>query len=375
MRKLIIVGLMTFVPICLSAQKAFKNWPEGVSPKAVGELPHPNFNGNPAPPNEITYPETCAWFGALRYADITHNKKLLRQLEERFLPIFGPERRLQPLPDHVDHTVFGTIPLQLYAQTGKEIYYHMGIWYADEQWKMPRNTKHKEEYQALIRIMQRRGQRKEEPLDDVLITAAPALFMISAIQSQAFFVTKDRRYIDRAAAEMVVYLDKIQRPNGLFYHAEDVPFFWGRGNGWMAAGMTELLGLLPEDNPNRTRILESYRKMMDTLSKYQKEDGLWGQLVDDKTTWTETSGSAMFIYAMIKGVKQGWLDEAVYTPIVRKAWIALVGHIDEKGDIAGVCEGTNKTNDRQFYLNRRTLSGNMHGQAPVLWCVNAFLEK
>ena len=51
MRKLIIVGLMTFVPIYLSAQKAFKNWPEGVSPKAVGELvskrfvevPHPNF--------------------------------------------------------------------------------------------------------------------------------------------------------------------------------------------------------------------------------------------------------------------------------------------------------------------------------------------
>ncbi|MCD8183194.1 MAG: hypothetical protein LUE99_08995 [Bacteroides sp.] len=154
MRKLIVAGLMVCIPLGVSAQKAFKDWPEGTSPKTVGELvskrfvevPHPNFNGNPAPPNEITYPETCAWFGALRYADITKNKKLLRQLEERFLPIFGPERRLQPLPDHVDHTVFGTIPLQLYAQTGKEIYYHMGIWYADEQWKMPRNTKHKEEY-------------------------------------------------------------------------------------------------------------------------------------------------------------------------------------------------------------------------------------
>jgi len=52
MRKLIIVGLITFVPIWVSAQKAFKNWPEGVSPKEVGELvskrfvevPHPNFN-------------------------------------------------------------------------------------------------------------------------------------------------------------------------------------------------------------------------------------------------------------------------------------------------------------------------------------------
>lgn len=184
MRKLIIVGLITFVPIWVSAQKAFKNWPEGVSPKEIGELvskrfvevPHPNFNGNPAPPNEITYPETCAWFGALRYADITHNKRLLRQLEERFLPIFGPERHLQPLPDHVDHTVFGTIPLQLYAQTGKEIYYHMGIWYADEQWKMPRKTKHKEEYQTLLN--QGLSWQTRYWIDD--------MFMISAIQSQAF---------------------------------------------------------------------------------------------------------------------------------------------------------------------------------------------
>ena len=113
---------------------------------------------------------------------------------------------------------------------------------------------------------------------------------------------------------------------------------------------------------------------MKTLVEYQKEDGLWGQLVDDKTSWSETSGSAMFTYAMIKGVRKGWLDEDVYASIVRKAWLALVQQIDEKGDIAGVCEGTNKTNDRQFYLNRRALPGNMHGQAPVLWCVTAFLE-
>lgn len=373
MRKSILFTVMLCLPFWAFAQKELKDWPEGTSPKLVGELvsrrfvevPHPNFNGNPAPPNEITYPETCVWFGALRYAGITSNKKLLRQLEERFLPIFGPERRLQPLPDHVDHTVFGIIPLQLYAQTRKEIYYHMGMWYADEQWKMPRRTKKKDEYQTLLD----KGLSWQTRfwIDD--------MFMISAIQSQAYVVTKDRKYIDRAAAEMVVYLDKIQRPNGLFYHAEDVPFFWGRGNGWMAAGMTELLGLLPEDNPHRSRILDSYRKMMDTLRKYQKEDGLWGQLVDDKTCWTETSGSAMFTYAMIKGVKKGWLDEAVYAPIVRKAWIALVGHIDANGDLAGVCEGTNKTNNRQFYLNRRTLLGNMHGQAPILWCVNAFLEK
>lgn len=370
--RFILATLTISVPLLTAAQKDFKNWEKGTSPREIGklvsqrfvEVPHPNFNGNPAPPNEITYPETCTWLGALRYANATKDKKLLSELEKRFLPIFGPERYLQPQPDHVDHTVFGTIPLQLYLQTGNKIYRHMGMWYADAQWEMPRKTKHKEQYQALLD--KGLSWQTRYWIDD--------MFMISAIQSQAFLVTGDRKYINRAAKEMVIYLNKIQRPNGLFFHAEDAPFFWGRGNGWMAAGMTELLNLLPEDNPDRESILEAYRKMMKTLVEYQKEDGLWGQLVDDKTSWSETSGSAMFTYAMIKGVRKGWLDEAVYAPIVRKAWLALVQQIDEKGDIAGVCEGTNKTNDRQFYLNRRALPGNMHGQAPVLWCVTAFLE-
>lgn len=372
MRKSILAGLLIFIPLLAIAQKEFKNWEKGTSPQEIGklvsqrfvEVPHPNFNGNPAPPNEVTYPETCTWLGALRYAGVTKNKNLLRELEKRFLPIFGRERYLQPQPDHVDHTVFGTIPLQLYLQTANEIYRHMGLWYADAQWEMPRKTKHKEAYQALLD--KGLSWQTRYWIDD--------MFMISAIQSQAFLATGNRKYIDRAAKEMVVYLNRIQCPNGLFFHAEDAPFFWGRGNGWMAAGMTELLGLLPDDNPDRKAILKAYRKMMDTLLEYQKEDGLWGQLVDDKTSWSETSGSAMFTYAMIKGVRKGWLDEKVYAPVARKAWLALVGQIDEKGDIAGVCEGTNKTNDRQFYLNRRTLPGNMHGQAPILWCVTAFLE-
>lgn len=42
------------------------------------------------------------------------------------------------------------------------------------------------------------------------------------------------KYVERAAKEMAMYLDELQRLNGLFYHAPDVPYFWGRGNGWMA---------------------------------------------------------------------------------------------------------------------------------------------
>ena len=90
--------------------------------------------------------------------------------------------------------------------------------------------------------------------------------------------------------------------------------------------------------------------MMSTLMRYQKADGLWAQLIDEPQVWSETSGSAMFVYALVSGVRRGWLDASEYEPVVRKAWPALVAQIDESGDIAGVCEGTNRSTDHDFIL-------------------------
>jgi hypothetical protein len=45
------------------------------------------------------------------------------------------------------------------------------------------------------------------------------------------------------------------------------------------------------------------------------------------------------------------------------------------GDIRDVCEGTNKNNDLQYYLDRKRLTGDLHGEAPVLWSATALLRK
>jgi unsaturated rhamnogalacturonyl hydrolase len=151
-------------------------------------------------------------------------------------------------------------------------------------------------------------------------------------------------------------------------------FFWGRGNGWMTAGMTQLLSCLPKDNSSRPRILEGYQMMMKTLKQYQAPNGMWHQLIDDSTSWQESSCTGMFTYAMVSGVKNGWLNAKVYAPVARKGWLGLVANINAAGEIQNVCEGTNKTNSRQFYLDRKRLTGDLHGQAPVLWCAYALLK-
>ena len=142
----------------------------------------------------------------------------------------------------------------------------------------------------------------------------------------------------------------------------------------MAAGMAELLKALPENNRDRDRILEGYRKMMDSLKAYQGKDGMWNQLIDQSECWPETSGSAMFAYAIITGVKQGWLDKKEYAPVARRAWLALVPYINEEGDVREVCVGTNKKNDKQYYYDRPRIAGDYHGQAPYLWCATALME-
>jgi len=348
-----------------------KHWPKGSSPLEIGEriaehfVASPHFNYfRPTPASSIVYPETCTWYGALTFAKLTMNDDLFKKLADRFEPLFGSDSTLIPNPNHVDNTVFGAVPLELYNIIKDKRYLKVGLSIADKQWAAPEGNMISPEamnyydkgYTPQTRIW----------IDD--------MYMITLVQVEAYRATGDHKYVDRAAREMVMYLDTLQRPNGLFYHAPDVPFFWGRGNGWMAAGMSELLLSLPKNNPDRPKIMEGYKKMMATLLKYQAENGTWRQLIDEPDSWSEISGTGMFAFAMITGVKNGWLDKDLYAPAARKAWLGLIPYIDANNDTHEVCEGTSKKNDRQYYFDRKRNIGDLHGQAPILWCASALLR-
>ena len=114
--------------------------------------------------------------------------------------------------------------------------------------------------------------------------------------------------------------------------------------------------------------------MMRALLSSQANDGMWHQLVEDNASWEESSSTGMFTYALLTGVRKGWLKGRPYFNAFRKGWMALVDRLDADGRIGYVCEGTNKKNDRQYYLDRKSLLGDLHGQGPVLWCAMALLE-
>jgi len=82
----------------------------------------------------------------------------------------------------------------------------------------------------------------------------------------------------------------------------------------------------------------------------------------------------MFAFAMITGVKKGWLPKETYGPAARKAWLGMVKHIDENGNVMDVCEGTNKGFSVQYYMDRKRLTGDLHGQAAAMWSAMALLR-
>jgi rhamnogalacturonyl hydrolase YesR len=334
--------------------RQFRNWPAGTSPQEVGKRVAERFLAKVnLSTSAAIYPSVCAWYGALNFAQLSADKALTARLVERFEAQATPDiSALVRDHRHVDYSVLGAVPFEIYMQTRQARYLDAGKIWADRQWEDPTP----EGLSAETRFW----------IDD--------MYMITLLQVQAYRATGNEAYINRAATEMVAYLDKLQQPNGLFYHAPDVPFFWGRGNGWVAAGMTELLRSLPANHPLRPRVLASYRKMMASLLRFQGKDGMWRQLIDHPEAWAESSSTAMFTFAMITGVKNGWLPEKAYAKAARKGWLGLVSYLNSDGDVNNVCEGTGKKNDLDYYLQRARLTGDFHGQAPILWCASALLR-
>lgn len=350
--------LLAITTIANPQSEYFGKWAPGTSPQEVGKRVAENisvrkFEYESGKRQYVIYPEICAWYGSLTVAEQIKDTDLRNRLIKSFDRFLTPEGTKNVSPNaHVDYRVFGVVPIEIFIQTKNKNFLELGRTLADKQW--------------------------DRTTDDGITAEArywiDDMYMITIIQVQAYRATKDKKYLDRAAMTMAAYLDKLQQPNGLFFHAPDAQFYWGRGNGWNAAGLAELLSSLPKGHPKYARILKGYKTMMASLLKYQSENGLWRQLIDHPESWEETSGTGMIAFGMITGVKKGWLDAKTYGPAARKAWLGLVSHIDKDANITDVCEGTNKGFSVQYYNDRQRKIGDLHGQSPVLWSATALMK-
>lgn len=355
------LSVLSVSPLQAETSDPLAGFPAGCAPEEIGLRVVENLLSRPFMTTtflrnrgSIHYAEICTAYGALGFADATKNRDLLLRLEKRYRPIVD-EKNSAFIPEgfHGDFTVFALVPLELYRLRGDKRFYHLGMRMVDEQWKDP-NPEDGLTWQARWWI------------DDA--------YMIASVDALATRITGDQTYVNNSGLLLDAYCRKLQHASGLLPHTEKVPYYWGRGVGWVAAGLTEQLGTMKTDHPLYDDILGYYKKLMAGLLPLQAESGLWRQLLDDPEAWEETSCTGMFTYAYITGIKRGWLDEETYGPAARRGWLALCSMLNENGQMKDVCIGTNEEHGKDAYLKRQRVTGDFHGQAPVLWCAHALLR-
>lgn len=120
--------------------------------------------------------------------------------------------------------------------------------------------------------------------------------------------------------------------------------YWSRGNGWVVMALARVLEIIPEDEPHRPEYIEDLRNMCNALAKVQREDGFWNVSLHDPTHYggPETSGTAMFVYAMAWGINNNILERSSYLPIALKGWNAIVKDAVHPNGFLGWVQSTGK---------------------------------
>ncbi len=120
--------------------------------------------------------------------------------------------------------------------------------------------------------------------------------------------------------------------------------YWSRGNGWVYAALVRVLSEIPKDEKHYQQYLSDFKLMTDALVKCQRKDGFWNASLHDPKNYggKETTGTALFVYGMAWGVNNGILDKDTYTPIINKAWDAIVKDAIHENGFLGYVQGTGK---------------------------------
>ena len=124
--------------------------------------------------------------------------------------------------------------------------------------------------------------------------------------------------------------------------------------------MYSLFSLIPSDPA--AAVVEPLRDQVDALLKYQNENGMWHTLIDDPTSYVESSATCGFAYGILRAVHTGLLEER-YAASAEKALAPILDYIDDNGVVHQVSYGTPMGRESKDFYKRIELKPMPYGQA------------
>ncbi len=179
-------------------------------------------------------------------------------------------------------------------------------------------------------------------------TWCDALFMAPCVYLRLYKETGDKRFYDFMNREFqLTYQNLYDKREHLFFRdrrylnqkeANGAKVFWGRGNGWVLGGLTEMWRNRPANFKDRAFYLQLYKEMCERIASLQGKDGYWRASLLDPASYPspETSATGFIVYALAYGVNEGILPREKYLPVVLKGWSALLKAVGKDGKLGYV---------------------------------------
>lgn len=185
-------------------------------------------------------------------------------------------------------------------------------------------------------------------------------------------MTGDKKYFTDAANQVLKYNKYLWCPEKqIYYHCyhtdnkEHGVAHWSRANGWMFMATADLLSYLPKNHPMREKVIKNFQQQASGVARYQGKNGLWHQLLDKEDSYEEITGTAMFVFGIARGVKEGWLHpDFIY--VAQQGLKGIMSKITPEGDVTTICVGTGIMPSLQYYYTRPTQENDPMGEGPVL---------
>jgi len=172
-----------------------------------------------------------------------------------------------------------------------------------------------------------------------------ALFMGPTVWAKMGNVTGKKKYFNFMYEEYKVSTDYLyDKEEHLYFRdsnyftrkeANGTKVFWGRGNGWVFAGLPVIIRELPAKYEHTDYFVTIYKDMAAKILSLQSADGFWHASLLDPASYPnpEMSATAFFVYGLAWGINNGYLDKATYLPAVVKGWKSMVTSVWPDGKV------------------------------------------
>lgn len=280
---------------------------------------------------------------------------------------------------NIDRVQGGRFLIGLYEETGKEKYRLAVEQLRDQMREHPRTSEggfwHKKIYPHQMWL-------------DGLYMGSPFLARYAR--------TFDEPQLFDDVANQIALVNKYHysEDSGLFHHAWDESKeqrwadpetglssnYWGRSIGWFSMALVDVLDFMPEDHPERDSIIEVAQKLAEGIVRYQDDEtGVWYQVVDQgdrEGNYLEASASSMFAYFLLKGVRNGYLDqkyrsegieayEGILEQFIRVEEDGSISLTDVNG-VAGLGGDPYRDGSYEYYVNEIIRDNDPKGVGPFI---------